>query len=400
MFVNRYFFPDESATAQLLTDLALALRDSGERIEVICSRQRYDDAQAQLPKRDRFAGVEVRRVWTSRFGRSRLAGRALDYLTFYASSFCAMVIEIRRGDLLVAKTDPPLLSVLAATAARLRGALLINWVQDLFPEVAEKLGIRLPRLLFVALVALRNASLRSASMNVALGMRMAERLITAGVAPERIRIIANWAERTPPPAKPVTRSALRSRLKLQDKFVVGYSGNLGRAHDFETMLGAAARLRTQREFVFLMIGGGAGMQRLQHACHQQGLTNVLFHPYLPRAELADALAAADVHWLSLQAELEGLIMPSKFYGILAAGRPTVFIGDPDGELAREIVVARCGAALRIGDSASLAELLLAWKSAPAVCEQLGTAGRRLYEERFAAERAFEAWREVARHVSL
>jgi colanic acid biosynthesis glycosyl transferase WcaI len=165
VFVNRYFHPDHSATSQMVSDLAFHLRERGWEVAAISSRQRYDEPAASLPSRSREQGVDVRRVWSSRFGRANLLGRAVDYATFYVSAFLAMLREGGSGTVLVALTDPPLISVVAALAAKLRGTTLVNWTQDLFPEVARALGVRAPR----TLERVRDWSLRRARTNVALG---------------------------------------------------------------------------------------------------------------------------------------------------------------------------------------------------------------------------------------
>jgi colanic acid biosynthesis glycosyl transferase WcaI len=392
VFVNRYFFPDQSATSQLLTDLALALALSGFTVHVICSRQRYDDPSARLSPQESIGGVTVHRIWTSRFGRDRLLGRALDYATFYCSSAFAMLRLLRRGDTVIAETDPPLISIVALAAARLKGAQLINWLQDIFPEVASVLGANpLPLPLDALLRRCRDLTLRAARLNVVLGERMRERLVQMGTPPNKLRIIENWAGANIDPPKPVAHSALRAELGLQGKFVVGYSGNLGRAHEFQTVLDAAYMLKDEGAIVFLMIGGGVGMTQLARAVDERRLSNFRFLPYQPRESLGDALGAADVHWVSLQPALEGLIVPSKFYGILAAERPVIFIGDLDGELAREIRTCGCGAAVEIADPRELVRLLIEWKAKPEYLSHMGQRGYESYLDRFCAHRAFAQW---------
>ena len=142
IFLNRYFYPDHSATSQMLSDLAFFLAGAGHEVCVVTSCQRYDDAAAGLPLRERIDGVEVHRVRTTRFGRDNLVGRAADYATFYLAAGWRLWRIARAGDVIVAKTDPPLISVVAWLIARWRGARLVNWVQDVFPEVAEALGVR------------------------------------------------------------------------------------------------------------------------------------------------------------------------------------------------------------------------------------------------------------------
>ena len=397
VFVNRYFYPDQSATSQLLTDLARALAGSGFTVHVICSRQRYDEPSARLPHQESNAGVTVHRIWTTRFGRDRLLGRALDYASFYCSSAFAMLRLLRPGDTVIAKTDPPLISVVAMVAAKFKGAHLVNWLQDIFPEVASLLGANpLPRPLDALLRRCRDLSLRSAQVNVVLGECMRDRLVRLRVPESQIQVIENWAECSPDAPKEASHSILRAKMALTDKFVVGYSGNLGRAHEFNTLLGAAEFLKEDGEIVFLMIGGGAGMLKLSKAAAERGLNNFLFLPYQPRENLCDSLAASDMHWVSLLPELEGLIVPSKFYGILAAARPTVFIGNPDGELARAIRAGQCGVTVALGDVDALVAAIRHLKNDPAHRDRLGANAYRRYREHYSAPRAFEQWAKIIR----
>ena len=376
----------------MLTDLASALVQAGFEVHVICSRQRYDDSGVRLASRESVMGVSIHRIWTTRFGRSRLRGRAMDYATFYALGAHAMLRLLRHGDTMIAKTDPPLISIVAMVAARWRGARLINWLQDIFPEVATRLDANpLPRVLDEWLRKCRDLSLRRAQTNVVLGQHMHDLVQGVGVPSDRIRIIENWAELQPDDPKPAARSGLRARLGLENRFVVCYSGNLGRAHEFQTMLGAAELSRADSGVVFLMIGGGTGMRQLEREVKDRGLDSFRFIAYQPRASLSDCLAAADVHLVSLRPALEGLIVPSKFYGILAAGRPVIFIGDEDGELARHIRNCACGATVGIGRAQQLARILSAWQSDRPLLERMGEASVRYYRERCSARRAFDQW---------
>lgn len=360
VFVNRYFHPDHSATSQIATDLAFHLASRGWEVGAITSRQRYDDARARLASREVAKGVHIERVWSTRFGRSGLIGRAVDYVTFYLSAFFAMLRH--RDSVVIAMTDPPLMSVVAAVASN----RVVNWVQDLFPEVAESLGIRAPRVLRV----LRNWSLRRARANVVLGELMAARVAKSVV-------IHNWAD-----------AALAPHARTGgDAFVVGYSGNLGRAHDFDTIAGAMQRLPGVQ---FLFTGAGAQLDAVKRAAG----ANATFRPYAPREELSASLSAADAHLVSLKPSLEGLIVPSKFYGVLAVARPVIFIGARDGELARIIDAHRCGIVVAMGDVEGLVNAIRSLAENREEAAAMGRRGRELYLERFAPQHAFAAWERV------
>ena len=169
VFVNRFFYPDHSATSQILTDLAFHLAKTESSIHVVTSRQVCDDPNAVLPANANIGSVRVTRVWATQFGRQNLLGRTMDYLTFYLSSAWSLFVWLKPGDIVVAKTDPPLISVVAAIVVKSRGAKLINWIQDLFPEVAVALGIGKIKGLEDLLRSVRNWPLRIAYKNVAIG---------------------------------------------------------------------------------------------------------------------------------------------------------------------------------------------------------------------------------------
>ena len=401
LFVNRFYHPDHSATAQILTDLAEALAARGWEVSVVTSRLCYDDPSVVLPRRERHAGVNIRRVWTSRFGRAGLVGRAIDYLSFYVTAFGAILGSVRRSDVVVAKTDPPLLSLVAAVAVRLRGARLVNWLQDLYPEVAAELGMGVMRGPIGAMLRrLRNASLRAARVNIAIGERMAERLIAEGVPEARVAVMPNWSDEEA--IRPVAAAdlKLREEWSLSGRFVIGYSGNLGRAHEPETLLGAAKLLRERDDIVFLMIGGGHENTRLAKRVDADGLAGRFqFRPYQPRARLSESLGSADIHWLSLRPELEGLIVPSKFYGAAAAGRPIIAITDRDGEIARLVTRGDCGVVVTPGDSAGLAAVIVALADDPARVATMGAAARAMIERDYGRADAFERWDRLLQGVA-
>jgi len=382
LFANRYFPPDHSATSQMVGDLAFFLARRGHEVVAIASRQRYDHAAARLPPRENVNGVDVVRVATTRLGRGFLPGRALDYATFYLSAFFAIVRRARRGDTIVAMTDPPLLSVVAALACALRGARLINWTQDLFPEVATALGMRA---LGVAR-PLRDWSLRRAAMNVALGERMAERIRARGA---RAAVRHNWADAA---LHPVAReaNALRREWRLGDAFVVEYSGNLGRAHDAATIAAAMRRLGDNARIKFVFVGSGARLDAVKRGAG----ANAFFAPYQPREALSESLSAGDAHLVSLQPQLEGLIVPSKFYGVLAVARPVLFIGAADGELARLIREHDLGYVIAPGDDAALARAIEELAVDRERAAAMGQRGRALYDACFAPEIALAEWERI------
>jgi glycosyltransferase involved in cell wall biosynthesis len=398
VFVNRYFAPDHSATSQILTELAAAIGEQDD-VHVITGRQLYDDPKARLPARELHGNVTVHRVWTTRFGRGRLKLRALDYLTFYASALLKMLVVCRRGSVLVAKTDPPLLCVPAAAAAVLKRSLLVNWFQDVFPEIAARLGVMSDTgLAYRAISAARNFSLRFAGAHVVLGEVMAQRIADLGVDRAKIRVIGNWAVGQGSLA--ARGASLREEWGLGERFVVAYSGNLGRVHDVATMLEAAALLAKDPRILFLFIGSGAKQRELQEAVCERGLRNVMFKPYQPVERLEQSLAVADVHLVTLLPDLEGLVVPSKVYGALAAGRPVLFVGSARGEVARIIARAGCGFQVDPGDAVELARRMAELSADSALARRLGVAARAAHDNQHRFEHALQSWRSLLDGAAL
>lgn len=390
VFVNRFFHPDLAPTGLHAADVAFDLAAAGYEVHAVTSRLAYDGGEPGYAARETLRGVRVHRIWTTRFGRGSLAGRALDYASFYLCAFFALAGLLERNDIVVAKTDPPLISVVAALAARLRGARLVNWLQDVFPETAARSGVPfLAGPLGAIARAKRNWSVRRAVVNVVLGERMAAEVARL-VPGARLRVVPNWADGKAIRPMAPGASALCHEWGFDGKFVVGYAGNLGRVHDFETPLAAAQLLAGERDVVFSFTGGGFHFPRLRAA----GLANVSVRGYVPEARLGEGLAACDVHLVTLLPAFEGLIVPSKFYGAAAAGRAVIFVGDLDGEIARAIAAHGCGVTVASGDAAGLAAAIRHLRASPEGLRAMGERARVAFEKEWDEPIALSRWRRV------
>lgn len=371
----------------------------GQEIHVITGCQLYGDPYAALSAEESIRGVQVHRVPTSRFGRTHLLGRAADYLTFYLGATWRLLRLVDRGDVVVAKTDPPMMSVLASWVVMLRRGVLVNWVQDVFPEVATALDVCGLRYAAPMLKRLRNQSLRASRLNVVLGDVMAERLRDEGIPADQIAIIENWADGEV--IRPVRRqdNPLLHEWGLDDKFVLGYSGNMGRVHEFKTMIDAAERLRGVDDIAFVFIGDGVARRWIESEAAGRGLTNVQVYPYQSADRLQWSLSVPDVHFVSLRPALEGLIVPSKFYGIAAAGRPIIHIGDPDGQIARILDRERCGWSVGIGDVDALAACILRLFHRRKEVIDAGCCARLAFDRKYARVYALDRWRALLKAAS-
>ncbi|MDI1253492.1 glycosyltransferase family 4 protein [Thermomonas sp.] len=396
---NRYVYPDHSATSQLLTDLAEHLSGAGYEVVLVGSSQCYDAADAALPAHEHVRGFEVMRVGGTRFGRNSLLGRSLDYMSYLLAAARLLRRHVVEGDVVVLMTDPPLLGTLLGPLARRRGARVVNWLQDMFPEIAEVLLGAPMRWAGPPLRSLRNRGLRMADRNVVISRAMATRVAAAGVANERIGLIENWTdEQGVLPVEP-RHNPLRREWGMQDKFVIGYSGNLGRAHDWQTMLEVADTLRAREDIHFVLIGGGKGAHAFANAAGLRGLSNISVQSYQSRENLSNSLSVPDLHWFSLHPALEGCILPSKLYGIQAAGRPALFIGAMDGELARFLRDTGTGFAVAPGSASEVCASIERLIGDPALAATMGMRARQYLEANGTRSAALMRWQAVLASTS-
>lgn len=348
VFVNRVYPPVSGATGDLLKELAEGLVAAGDHAFVVTSR---GPADLRLSAREMINGVEVIRVGTAPFTRASHWRRALSYLGLYPQLMW-QVCKLGRVDAVVSMTDPPL-QVAAVTLASCRAGKKIHWAQDVYPELAEELGV-IPQggVLARILRSISTWALRRQDEVVAVGGCMRELLIRRGVDAGKIEVIPNWSSVAPVTAEKV--QAMRERLGWEGKFIVLYSGNIGLAHDFETLTGAAKLLEGGG---VQMVFAGEGPRLEQVRRDTVGLEHVSFLPSQPKEDLSAFLAAADAHLVSVRAGLEGLVVPSKAYGIFAAGRPIFYVGGADAEVAKVIAESGCGAVIPNGDASALAEAI-------------------------------------------
>lgn len=366
VFVNRFYWPDEQATAQLLTDLAQALVARGYAVAVVTSLP----AGPGIPRTENRCGVTIHRVRSYRARRRGLVARLLEFASFYPGALWQTFRHLRSGDTVVAMTDPPLIGMLVSFVARLRGAKLIHWVQDIYPEIAMQLtGHRW----LAVLVPLRNYAWRCSCTCLVPGSDMAAGVISAGMPQSKVLVFPNWSPQGVTTSSPSAINAWRKTWALEEKFVVAYSGNLGRVHDLVPLLDVAARFNAEPDFVLVLIGTGAQQTELESGARARGLRNVRFLPPQPRDVLADALSAADVHFVTLQRGAERYVFPSKLYGVAHVGRPVLFIGAPDCEIARLIQARGFGTAFTRDQIDAIATELARLKADASLRSRLGLA---------------------------
>jgi glycosyltransferase involved in cell wall biosynthesis len=337
-------------------------------------------------------GVEIVRAVGTTFNRRRFAGRALNYLTYFASA-CAAALRVRQVEVAVGFSDPPIIGFAALAAARRSGGRFVLVCQDLFPEVTVLLEDFHSRLVDRVLFWLNRSLMRRADRIVVVGEAMKARVLaTRGIDPGKITVIHNWCDRTQIVAAART-NAVSQQLALEHGFVVMHSGNMGFAQDLDTLLDAAALLRDDTDVMVAIVGTGPRRAALEARVMNERLTNVRLLPYQPEERLSETLASADVHVVSMKRGLEGCLVPSKLYGVLAAGRAYVAAVGSSTEVAAIANATRSGIVVPPGDAPALAAAIRRLRRDPTLTQQLARAA-------LAAAGSYDRPRQVAAYFDL
>ena len=403
-FFNRSYWPDQAATGQLLTELAEDLVSRyGTEVTVVAGRSLNASRPESAPglglvSRETYQGVDIRRANGTRLPPRRFASRASNYVSYFAAATAAS-FGIGRQDVVVSLTDPPIVGLAALWTARRTGARFVFLCEDIFPEVASLLEDFHNGAVNGALDRINRYLLRHADGIVALGDRMRRRLVEEkGADPSRVHVIHNWADCDAIVPGPKDNPFSREH-GLADRFVVMHSGNVGLSQNLDVLVEAADRLRSKERLTIVIVGDGAKRASLEAMVAARGLANVRFLPYQPKALLHNSFATADTFLVSLKAGIEGFIVPSKVYGILAAGRPYIAATDPSSEPAQIARESGCGLVAAPGDPAALAEAIATLHDDAAMTKDMGVRARlaaRRYDRAGAVQAYHDLFERIAR----
>lgn len=392
LLLNRSFWPDIEATGQFLTQLCEQLT-SKYKITVIAGRSYYGAKESFKPGRlycrEEFNGIRIIRVRHTRFWKGNLAGRIINWITY---SILSLAVSLRiKTDLIIVCTDPPFLGIMAMLVCRLRNVPFLYNCRDLFPDVAYAIGKLRPNFVSRAYDYLNKRALCAARLVIPLGQSMEDRIIAKGVSREHIKVIPDWVDISEIKPIPKKENHLIKKFGLEGKFVVMYSGNLGLSQEFGSILRALTFIKNNDSFCLVFIGEGAGKKNLEEEVLTFGLKNVLFFPHQPYNQVSFFFSLADLHLVPLKKGLSGLIVPSKIYGIMAAGRPFLAITDAGSEPARLIKEFNCGLWSAPGDVDAIV-YNFGWAfQHPDELEKMGQRARQLAEARFDKNKVIKEW---------
>ena len=392
---SELYWPEETSTGHFVTGIAEGLARRWP-VSAVCVQPTYAARGMKAPRREERNGVTIRRCRATSFHKDSLLLRLANLCTISAALFWFALRRLRHGDLALVVTNPPLLPHLVAWACRLRGARFVLLVHDVYPDVLVRTGIlRADGWLVRWFERATRRLFARAGRIVALG-RDQQRLASkyTGGREEKFVRIPNWADLEEIVPRPRHENPLLASLGLADRFVVQYSGNMGRTHGLEDLLAAAERLREEPGIHFLLIGWGGKRAWAEDMVARRGLRNVTLLDPRPRGELADSLNACDVAVLAMAAGMAGVSVPSRIYNILAAGKPLIVVAEEESEPAAVVREEQIGWVVPPGRPETLAEAVLEARRRSDLRTEMGQRARRAAETRYAYKQAVAAYRRL------
>jgi glycosyltransferase involved in cell wall biosynthesis len=370
LLVNQYYPPDTSATANIARAVVetLAVR---HQVTVLAGRPSYDPTEYHpyyFVRTEAQGPVRVRRVGSTAFPRHRMKRRVSNYLSYL--SLAALAGLATPADLVMSMTDPPVAGLLGAWIARTRRLPFVYNIRDLYPDMAVGGEIVGKGPWVDRWERMHRWALRQAARVIVLGDDMRERVAAKGIDPRRIVVVrdgAVFADAVTPNGHPAA-----AEIRRGYRFVALHAGNLGFYGAWKTLIDAARQLQDEDAGI-VFVGGGA--QRDRVAGIANGLRGVRLLPFRPAAEIPYVLAAADVHIITVRRGLEGVVVPSKIYGILAAGRPILAVAPETTDVARIVTAAGCGLVADPDDPGSVVAAIRQLRADPAKLALMGQKAR-------------------------
>lgn len=394
ILLTNFYYPETAAVAAYAREIAVHLNERGIETAIVTSRATYQRG-GRLPVNDVIDGLPVRRVIGTRFDKRRLLGRISNLGTFLLGALAETVFGYRDHDALVI-CNAPLFGAIGWFGKKLRGRPYVCIVEDIYPELAVTLGVFGARSPIRRVWDFVNARAYSnAAAIITLGDRMRavieSAMDRAGAKCPPIHVINSWADGEAIRPLPKAENAFAREQGTDRRLTVLYSGNMGLAHDLETIIEAADRLRDDDRFQFLFIGDGGKKPILENLVAAKKLANVRFLPYQPVETLPFSLTCGDLAVVTMERGVEGLIIPSKIYGSLAAGQAILGLVTEPTEVADIIAAHDCGFQVPPGDVAGVVDNLLKLAEDPARIEAMKANARRCFDEHYGRRIALDKY---------
>ena len=384
------FAPDGNSTSTIMTDLAAELKAQGNDVAVVTTTPHNNVDEATLRQaglRRRFGGLVYTSerdgipVWHVKVRRkgTRVRSRIVDFARFHALGTLLAALLPYRYEVILTPTPPLTMGLSALLVGLVRRVPYVFNVQEIFPDVAIRLGVIKSRPAAAVFFLLERLIYRRAARVTTISPFLGERLARKGVPSDRLAVIPNFED--PEVVRPSEGDpAFLAEHGLAGKFVVLYAGNLGTAQNLDTVLDAAAQLRDLPDVVFLLVGEGVQRKRLETEIGEGRHPNVRLVPYVPRGRIGDAYAASSVCLVLLRAGIMKDAFPSKVFSIMASAKPVLAVSDVESDLWKLLRAADCGEGVPPDDAAALAAAVRSAHADPDGLARRGENGRAYLEQ--------------------
>jgi len=368
-------YPELVSTGQTITELAVELKKMGTEVSIYAAQPSIDPYRKKTKKHLHYQGVTIQRLWSTQFPKVNVLGRLINTVTFLVSSFIKLLFD-KSNDPILVLTNPPFLGWVCAVIQAIKKRPFIYLIFDVYPETAISTGVLSPNSLVSKLWrALNRMTYERATHIIVIG-RCMQRVIESYVStPEKIIRTHVWADDKHIMETQADPTLFRKEWKLDQQFIILYSGNIGRFHDIETIIEAAERLKNHPNIHFLFVGEGHKKKWAISEVERRQLKNVSFKTYVSKKNLPHLLAMADVGLVSLLENQVGNSVPSKTFGLMAASVPILGILPQKSEIAHVINEEQCGTTSPPGNSKSLSHSILNLIKHPNELKEMGQKGQ-------------------------
>lgn len=393
--VSELYYPETTSTGYILTKIAEGLAGDFE-VHALCAQPSYAKRGMIAVPRERRNGVNIHRCPSTTLNKDVLVLRLLNLVTVSISLFLYSIVLLRPKDIVLVVTNPPAMPFFIRAASGLRRARTLLLVHDVYPELLMAVGKLNPRSFIAKVLGLVSLVLcRSMDRIFVLGKDM-QKLIEGKLRSrkDRVTVAPNWAELDSIRPLPKSENELLKSIQAADKFVVLYAGNMGYPHDLETIVKTAEQLQDQENIQFLFIGSGFKKNWLMRTVREKSLLNVSIMPALPRGEQIVFLNACDVSLISLVEGMKGISVPSRFYNILASGKPIIALVEPESEIGLSIIEDELGWVVPPGRSDLLTKALIEGRQNQDALRAMGRRSREVAEAKYSIDHSLSIFRQV------
>lgn len=371
VIVSEFFYPYKTSTQKIITELAEDFIEYGLEVNVLTTKNAYREEKQKLDKYEVYKGINIKRIFSTQGNRDNKVGRLLNYITFTISVLVNLLLK-KDYDKILFLSNPPLVPYIGYLVKRITGKKYIYLVHDIYPDVAEKLGVIQKGSAVSKIMNYMNSKIyNNAEVIIALGKDMKAVIANKGIDNEKIKIVTNWADSRVNFPKKVSEEFYKEQ-GLQGKFNILYTGNISKVHDIDTIIDVARKLKSDKNIKFIFIGDGNRKEDIINLKEKEGLDNIQVGNYMFGEEYNNILNCADMFITTLQKGIEGLGVPSKTYTYMAIEKPLIAIMSKDSEIGSIVNEYNLGKQFESNEVDNIADFILKMQSDKKLYNEIST----------------------------